>query len=137
MMISEEARDKIADALEQRRLMLEERLVTAPPDCRAQIAADIEACRSLLKVISTQTKSAKERARAEKAFFGVEGEIRNLRHMASITTGLINDIEIGAETASTIELRISLEEFEQIQFAVGQTYALAKELVEAFDKEFT
>jgi hypothetical protein len=74
--------------------------------------------------------------RVEHAFFSVEGEIRDVSHMASIACSLINDVGIGAEAAGTIELKISLGEFEQIQFAVGQTSMLAKELVTAFRKEF-
>jgi hypothetical protein len=72
----------------------------------------------------------------EHAIFSVEGEIHNVSHMASIASSLINDVGIDAETAGTIELRISPEEFEQIQFAVSQTSTLAKELVTAFRKEF-
>jgi hypothetical protein len=48
-MISNEGRDEIAEAVEQRKLMLERQLSTAPYERRAQIAEDIEACRSLLK----------------------------------------------------------------------------------------
>jgi hypothetical protein len=45
---SEEAEDAILSALEERKLMLERKLVTTPPECRAEIVEDIEACRSLL-----------------------------------------------------------------------------------------
>jgi hypothetical protein len=72
----------------------------------------------------------------ERAFFGVEGEIRDLRHMASIATMLINDVRVGPESASTIELKINPREFERIQFAVQKTQELAEELEEAFRKEF-
>jgi hypothetical protein len=47
-MISEDGRDLIADAVEQRRIMLERKLLNAPYECRAEIAKDIEGCRSLL-----------------------------------------------------------------------------------------
>jgi hypothetical protein len=85
---------------------------------------------------SPQPKSDDRNARAEHAFFGVEGEIHDLHHMASIAADLIINVGVGAETAGTIELKISSDEFERIQFAVGQTSTLAKELVAAFRKEF-
>jgi hypothetical protein len=47
-MISEEGRDPIVDAVEQRKLMLERELLAAADERRAEIANDIEACRSLL-----------------------------------------------------------------------------------------
>jgi hypothetical protein len=74
--------------------------------------------------------------RVEHAFFSVEGEIRDVSYMASIACSLISDVGIGAETAGTIALKISLQEFERIQFAVGQTSMLAKKLVTAFEREF-
>jgi hypothetical protein len=83
-----------------------------------------------------QTKSDDRNAQVKHAFFSVEGEIHDVSHMASIAANLIADVGVGAETGCTIELRISQEEFEQIQFAVSQTSTLAKELVTAFRKEF-
>lgn len=47
-MIAEDERDLIADAVELRKTMLERQLSTASDECRAKIAKDIEACRSLL-----------------------------------------------------------------------------------------
>jgi len=47
-MVSEEGRDLIADAVEQRKRKLERELLNAPHDCREEIAKDIECCRSLL-----------------------------------------------------------------------------------------
>jgi hypothetical protein len=47
-MISEDGRDLIADAVEQRRVMLEREPLNAPYERRAEIAKDIECCRSLL-----------------------------------------------------------------------------------------
>jgi hypothetical protein len=47
-MIREEERDEIADAVLQRKLMLERELLAAAGERRAEIALDIEACRSLL-----------------------------------------------------------------------------------------
>jgi len=47
-MISEDGRDEIVSAVERRRVMLERELLTAPYECRAKIAKDIESCRSLL-----------------------------------------------------------------------------------------
>jgi hypothetical protein len=47
-MIAEDARDLIADAVEQRKIKLERELLNAPCECRAEIAKDIECCRSLL-----------------------------------------------------------------------------------------
>jgi hypothetical protein len=47
-MISEDGRDLMADAVEQRRIKLERELLNAPYECRAEIAKDIECCRSLL-----------------------------------------------------------------------------------------
>jgi hypothetical protein len=47
-MIAEDARDLIADAVEQRKVKLERELANAPYERREEIAMDIEACRSLL-----------------------------------------------------------------------------------------
>jgi hypothetical protein len=47
-MISEDARDEIVSAVEQRKVKLERDLINAPHECRAEIAKDIECCRSLL-----------------------------------------------------------------------------------------
>jgi hypothetical protein len=48
MLTSKEAEDAILSAVEERKLMLERKLVTTPPECRAEIVEDIEACGSLL-----------------------------------------------------------------------------------------
>jgi hypothetical protein len=74
--------------------------------------------------------------RLKHAFFSVEGQIHDLCHMASIALMLINDVTIGDETACSIELKISPAEFERIQFAVGRTSVMAKELESEFAKEF-
>ena len=47
-MTDEKAMAAIKNALEERKLMLERKLVTTPPECRAAIVEDIGACRSLL-----------------------------------------------------------------------------------------
>ena len=47
-MIREDERDEIAEAVEQQKTMLERHLLTVPDECRAEIAKDIECCRSLL-----------------------------------------------------------------------------------------
>jgi hypothetical protein len=47
-MISEDGRDLIADAVEQRKIKLEREILTAPYERHAEIASDIECCRSLL-----------------------------------------------------------------------------------------
>ena len=51
-MITEDGRDEIFAAVEQRKLMLERQLVTTPPECRAEIVEDIGACRSLLAQVA-------------------------------------------------------------------------------------
>jgi hypothetical protein len=75
-------------------------------------------------------------ARAEKAFFGVEGEIHNVSHMAQIAWGLL--MEVGVTQSSGTESKIDILpwEFEQIQFAVSHTVSLASGLVAAFQKKF-
>lgn len=47
-MISEDGRDLIADAVEQRKIDLERQILTAPYERYVEIAKDIECCRSLL-----------------------------------------------------------------------------------------
>jgi hypothetical protein len=47
-MISEDGRDLIVDAVAQRKIKLEREILTAPYERYAEIAADIESCRSLL-----------------------------------------------------------------------------------------
>jgi hypothetical protein len=47
-MISEDGRDLIADAVEQRKIELEREILTAPYERYAEIAKDIECCRNLL-----------------------------------------------------------------------------------------
>jgi hypothetical protein len=75
-------------------------------------------------------------ARRRHAYFGLEPEIHDLRHMASIAQTLISDIGVSEIAGgSGIELEISLEEFERIQFAIGQTKDIANNLVKAFEKE--
>jgi hypothetical protein len=83
-----------------------------------------------------QTKPA-DSARAENAFFGVEGEIHDLRHMAQIAWGLLMEVKAtqSGDGASAL-LNILPWEFEQIQFAVCHTMSLAGEFEEAFRKEF-
>jgi hypothetical protein len=45
-MISEDGRDLIADAVEQRKIELEREILTTPYERYAEIASDIEACSS-------------------------------------------------------------------------------------------
>jgi hypothetical protein len=54
-MISEEGKDEIAEAVEQRKLMLERHLSAAPYERRAEIAEDIECCRRLLVQLAGST----------------------------------------------------------------------------------
>jgi hypothetical protein len=76
-------------------------------------------------------------AQAKHAFFGVEGEIHDLRHMAQIAWGLLMEVKAtqSGDGAGAL-LNILPWEFEQIQFAVCHTMSLASELEEAFRKEF-
>jgi hypothetical protein len=85
---------------------------------------------------TAQTKTTPD-PRAEKAFFGVEGEIRDLRHMAQIAWGLLMEVKAteSGDGARTL-LNILPWEFEQIQFAVCHTMGLASDLEKAFRKEF-
>ncbi len=83
---------------------------------------------------SPQTK-VDNPSKAEEAFFNVEGEIKDLQQMASITWGLLMKVKatpcgIGAQ------VNILPWEFEQIQFAVSHTMNMASDLEAAFRKAF-
>ncbi len=60
-MSTEEAKEAMLDALEERKLMLQLKLVTTPPECRAEIVEDIEACRSLLVKVEENFSKRDER----------------------------------------------------------------------------
>jgi hypothetical protein len=51
------SKDAILSAVEERKLMLERKLVTTPPECRAEIVEDIEACQSLLVRLEENLKT--------------------------------------------------------------------------------
>lgn len=82
----------------------------------------------------TATIKSDRDARAENAFFGVESEINDLRHMAQIAADLAGNVS--GLSADRRTFTIDYDELERIQFAVGQTLRLAVDLVEAFRKEF-
>jgi hypothetical protein len=85
---------------------------------------------------TAQTKTTLD-PRAEKAFFGVEGEINDLFHMAQIAWNLLMEVRaITSAGGAGSELNILPWEFEQIRFAVGHTMSLASDLEKAFRKEF-
>jgi hypothetical protein len=85
---------------------------------------------------SPQIKSDRD-ARAEDAFFEVETEIRDLRHMALIAADLAFSVVARSGPAQGTRLiTIGYDEFERIQFAVSQTRTMAENLVSAFAKEF-
>ena len=82
-----------------------------------------------------QTKSPA--ARAEHAFFQVEGEIHDLHHMAQIAWELLMGVKATTSASGAgAELNILPWQFEQIQFAVAHTMSLASKLEGAFQKEF-
>ena len=81
---------------------------------------------------SPQTK-VDNPAKAEDAFLNVEGEIRDLQQMASITWGLLMKVK-ATPSGTGAQLNILPWEFEQIQFAVCHTMSLASDLEKAFKK---
>ncbi|MBV8794593.1 MAG: hypothetical protein JO136_06605 [Hyphomicrobiales bacterium] len=87
--------------------------------------------------MSAATAGSDRNARAENAFFNVEGEAHDLFHMSQIAWGLLMTVkatETGPGRGS--QLNILPWEFEQIQFAVSHTMHLASELEKAFQREF-
>jgi hypothetical protein len=86
-------------------------------------------------MISPQTK-VDNLAKAEDAFFNVEGEIKDLQQMASITWGLLMKVEATPSSGIGAQINIFPWEFEQIQFAVSHTMNMASALEAAFRKAF-
>jgi hypothetical protein len=76
-------------------------------------------------------------ARAENAFFNVEGEMHDLHHMASIAWTLFQDkLKESSNGTGWRTVQMTEDEFEQLEFAVAKTALMAGDLVTAFRKEF-
>jgi hypothetical protein len=76
-------------------------------------------------------------ARANHAFFCVEGEIHDLNHMASIAWTLFQDTLKGSSNGTGWRtVQMTEDEFGQLEFAISKTALMAGDLVTAFRKEF-
>jgi hypothetical protein len=75
-------------------------------------------------------------ARANHAFFCVEGEIHDLNHMASIAWTLFQDTTKDPNRGGYVTLHMSRDELECLEFAISKTALMAGDLVTAFRKEF-
>ena len=83
-----------------------------------------------------QTKPADD-ARLRSAYFGLEPDIRDLRHMAAIAWTLFQETIKSSESASEwLTLQISKDELEQLEFAVSRTMRMASNLDEIYLKKF-
>jgi hypothetical protein len=72
-----------------------------------------------------------------RAHLDLEPDIRDLRHMAAIAHVLFEETIKSPERASGwLTLRISRQEFEQLEFAISKTMLMASDLDDIYLKKF-
>jgi hypothetical protein len=72
-----------------------------------------------------------------RAYFALEPDIRDLRHMAAITWTLFDGTIKSPESGSGwLTLQISTDEFEQLEFAISRTRHMASDLDKVYLKKF-